>query len=51
MTVGGKIFIPQAYVLEQYYADAISRPAAAPASATIPAAFNPSGNTTQPPQR
>lgn len=36
---GERIFVPQAYVLEERYADAVSKPATAPSSATMPATF------------
>lgn len=34
---GERVFIPQAYILEERYADAITKPAVTPASTTIPA--------------
>lgn len=43
---GERIFVPQAYVLAERYADAIPKPAAAPASTTMPATFvAPSGSS------
>jgi hypothetical protein len=45
---GERVFVPQAYVLEERYADAIAKPAAAPAS-TMPATFvAPSGSPPPP---
>jgi len=39
LTPGERIYVPQAYILEERYADAIPKSAAAPASSTVPAAF------------
>lgn len=36
---GERIFVPQAYVLEERYADAIPKPTTAPAPATMPVAY------------
>jgi hypothetical protein len=47
LAAGERIFVPQAYVLEQRYADAIV-PAAAPASTTTPVVY-PSGSPTTTP--
>lgn len=47
LATGERIFVPQAYVLEQRYADAIPVPAAAPASTTTPVVY-PSGSPTTP---
>jgi hypothetical protein len=48
---GERVFVPQAYVLEDRYADAIPRPTAAPPSTAMPATFvAPSGGTAPPPQ-
>lgn len=41
---GERIFVPQAYVLEERYADIVPKPAAAPASTTVPAGFTQSGS-------
>jgi len=43
LAAGERIFVPQSYVLEQRYADAIPVPAAAPAQTTMPVVF-PSGS-------
>src|SRR5579884_1925622 len=46
---GDRIFVPQSYVLEERYADAIAKPTAAPASTTMPATFvAPSGSPPSP---
>ncbi len=50
LAAGERIFVPQAYVLEDRYADAIAKPTAAPASTTVPATFvAPSGSSPPPP--
>jgi hypothetical protein len=46
---GERVFVPQAYVLEERYADAIPRPTAAPASTATPATFMSPGGTPPPP--
>jgi hypothetical protein len=45
---GEKIYIPQAYILEQRYADAIPRPAAAAASVVPATAVAPAGPSFSP---
>jgi hypothetical protein len=42
---GERIFIPQSYILEEKYADAIPHPAVAPASATMPATSTSPGSS------
>ena len=50
LTPGERVFVPQAYILEERYADAIPRPTPAPASPTTPAAFvAPNGSPPPPP--
>ena len=48
IAAGERIFVPQAYVLEQRYGDAIVKPAPAPASTTMPVVY-PSGSPTPAP--
>lgn len=47
LAAGERIFVPQSYVLEERYADAIVKPAAAPASTTMPVVY-PSGSPATP---
>lgn len=42
---GEKVFIPQAYILEERYADTIPRPATATPSTTVPATFVPTSGS------
>ncbi|MHB1424607.1 MAG: hypothetical protein ACYC3I_15675 [Gemmataceae bacterium] len=40
---GERVFIPQVYVLEDRYADAIPKPSASPAPTMVPTTFTPAG--------
>jgi hypothetical protein len=46
---GERIFIPQSHVLEEKYADAIIKPAAAAAPTTVPARFDSQSSSSPPP--
>lgn len=39
LTPGERVYVPQAYILEERYADAIPKSAAGPSSSTVPATF------------
>jgi hypothetical protein len=45
---GERIFIPQAYILEERYADAIVKPSPGAASTTVPAKFDPNNSLPAP---
>jgi hypothetical protein len=53
LAAGERIFVPQSYILDERHADAVVKPSAAPAAATMPAGYVPNGapSPTPPPAR